>query len=141
MRRACTGGALAASLLVSAWALGMGCVPTPPARVEAGRGRLENFSRHPVASARVQFFAASRSRNGNTWRKFGKALISASTDSEGNFDFSRITPGTYFVEIKAADLERTLLVAMTPKSADASHEIRLRLLGVECNALEVTSLP
>jgi hypothetical protein len=121
----------------------MSCVPTAPVRVEAGRGRLENFSRQPVASARVQFFAASRSRNSNaaTWRKFGRALISASTDSEGKFDFSRISPGTYFVEIKAADLERTLLLAMTPRSADASHEVRLRLLGVECNAVEVTSLP
>jgi hypothetical protein len=141
MMRACTGGALTASLLLASWAMGMSCVPTPPVRVEAGRGRLENFSRQPVASARVQFFAASRSRNGASWRRFGRALISASTDSEGKFDFSRISPGTYFVEIKAGDLERTLLLAMTPRSADASHEVRLRLLGVECNAVEVSSLP
>ncbi len=114
------------------------CVPAPPGEIEAARGVLVNFSNQPLASAQVRFFAATQRPNTQTWRKTAKALISVSTDSQGAFDLSTITPGTYFLEVKAPGLERTLLATITPRSKDAGHEIRVRLLGVECNAFEVT---
>jgi hypothetical protein len=114
------------------------CVPTPPGEIEAARGVLVSFSNQPVASAQVRFFAAIQRPNSQVWRKTAKSLISVSTDSQGAFDLSTITPGTYFLEIKAARFERTLLASITPHSQNASHEIRVRLLGVECNAFEVT---
>ena len=113
------------------------CVPTPPGDIEAARGVLVSFSNKPLASAQIRFYAATQRPQTQLWRKTAKALISVSTDSQGAFDFSRITPGTYFLEIRAAGLERTLLVNIHPRPADAAREIRLRLLGVECNAFEV----
>ena len=114
------------------------CVPAPPGEIEAARGVLVNFSNQPVASAQVRFFAAVQRPNSQGWRKTAKSLISVSTDSQGAFDLSTITPGTYFLEIKAARFERTLLANITPRSQNVNHEIKVRLLGVECNAFEVT---
>jgi hypothetical protein len=114
------------------------CVPTPPGEIEAARGVLVNFARQPLASAQVKFFAATQHPKSQIWRKTAKALISVSTDSQGAFDLSTITPGTYFLEIKASGFERTLLATITPRNNNGAHEIRVRLLGVECNAFEVT---
>ena len=114
------------------------CVPAPPGEIEAARGVLVDFSRRPLASAQIKLYAATQRPRTELWHRTAKALISVSTDSQGAFDFSTITPGTYFLEIKATGLERTLLATFTPRSRDAAHEIRIRLLGVECNAFEVT---
>ena len=115
------------------------CVPTAPGEIEAARGVLVNFSNQRLGSAQIKFYAATQRPRSDLWRKTARALISVSTDSQGAFDFSTITPGTYFLEIKAAGLERTLLATVTPRSPNKSHEIKVRLLGVECNAFEVTT--
>src|SRR5690349_2534090 len=84
------------------------CVPAPPGQITAARGVLVNFANQPLASAQIRFFAASQRPKTQIWRKTAKALISVSTDSQGAFDFSTITPGTYFLEIRAAKVKRTL---------------------------------
>ncbi|MGH9865295.1 MAG: carboxypeptidase-like regulatory domain-containing protein [Candidatus Acidiferrales bacterium] len=116
------------------------CLPTAPGSIEAARGRIVNFSGHPVASAQIQFFSAtpSRRRKG-VWIKSALALLTVSTDSEGDFDFSTIRPGTYYLEVKTSAMHRTLLAAFAPRNADPLHEIKLRLTGVECNGFEVTA--
>jgi hypothetical protein len=115
------------------------CAPAPPGEITAARGVLVNFARQPLGSAQIRFFAASQNPNNHVWRKTAKALISVSTDSQGAFDLSTITPGTYFLEIKAPSLKQTLLATILPRAKDARHEIQLRLLGVECSGFEMTT--
>jgi hypothetical protein len=115
------------------------CVPAPPGQITAARGVLTNFAGQPLGSAQIRFFAAVQNPKSQLWHKTAKALISASTDSQGAFDFSTITPGTYFLEIKAANVKRTLLATIMPRSQDAAQEIRVRLLEVECNGFEVSA--
>jgi hypothetical protein len=116
------------------------CAPTPPGQIPAARGTIVDFSGRPLAGARIQIFAAQpRGRSNRRWTKQARALLSVSADSTGAFDFSTLLPGTYFLEVSAGQLRRTLLAAITPRPANRSQEIRLRLLGVECNAYEVTT--
>jgi hypothetical protein len=116
------------------------CVPAPPGQITASRGVLVNFANEPLGSAQIRFFAAVQNPKSQVWRKTAKALISVSTDSQGAFDFSTITPGTYFLEIKATNVKQTLLATVMPRSKDVAQEIRLRLLDVECKSFEVTTL-
>ncbi len=115
-----------------------GCAPAPPGEIEAARGVLVNMANQPLASAQIRIFAATQRPGTQIWRKTAKTLISVSTDSEGAFDFSTITPGTYFLEIKAGKVKQTLLATITPHSKDAAQEIKIRLLNVECKGFEVT---
>src|SRR5438876_11781258 len=116
------------------------CFPTPPGQLPAARGIIVDFSGQPLAGARIQIFAAQpHGRRNLRWRKQARALLSVSADSTGAFDFSPLLPGTYFLEVSAGQLRRTLLAAITPRPANRGQEIRLRLLGVECNAYEVTT--
>jgi len=116
------------------------CAPTPPGQIPAARGIIVDFSNQPLAGARIQIFAAQpHGRKNLRWRKQARALLAVSADSTGAFDFSPLLPGTYFLEVSAGQLHRTLLAAITPRPANRSQEIRLRLLGVECNAYEVTT--
>ena len=116
------------------------CAPTPPGQIPAARGTIVDFGGQPLAGARIQIFAAQpHGRRNLRWRKQARALLSVSADSTGAFDFSPLLPGTYFLEVSAGQLRRTLLAAITPRPANRGQEIRLRLLGVECNAYEVTT--
>ena len=116
------------------------CAPTPPGQIPAARGIIVDFGGQPLAGARIQIFAAQpHGRRNQRWRKQARALLSVSADSTGAFDFSPLLPGTYFLEVSAGQLRRTLLAAITPRPPNRSQEIRLRLLGVECNAYEVTT--
>ena len=116
------------------------CAPTPPGQIPAARGIIVDFSGQPLAGARIQIFAAQpHGRRNLRWRKQARALLSVSAASTGAFDFSPLLPGTYFLEVSAGQLRRTLLAAITPRPANRGQEIRLRLLGVECNAYEVTT--
>ena len=116
------------------------CAPAPPGQIPAARGIIVDFSNQPLAGARIQIFAAQpHGRRNQRWRKQARALLAVSADATGAFDFSPLLPGTYFLEVSAGQLHRTLLAAITPRQANRSQEIRLRLLGVECNAYEVTT--
>jgi len=115
------------------------CVPAPPGEIVAARGVLVNMANQPLASAQIRIFAATQRPGTQIWRKTAKALISVSTDSKGAFDLSTITPGTYFLEIKAGKVKRTLLATITPHSKDAAQEIKIRLLSVECKGFEVSA--
>ena len=116
------------------------CFPTPPGQIPAARGIIVDFGGQPLAGARIQIFAAlPHGRHNLRWRKQARALLSVSADSTGAFDFSPLLPGTYLLEVSAGQLRRTLLAAITPRPPNRSQEIRLRLLGVECNAYEVTT--
>ena len=128
------------SCLVIGSAAFASCFPTPPGQIPAARGTIVDFSGQPLAGARIQVFA-TQPRGGHNlrWRKQARALLSVSADSTGAFDFSPLLPGTYFLEVSAGQLRRTLLAAITPRPANRGQEIRLRLLGVECNAYEVTT--
>lgn len=133
--------AIACAIPVSAVAFAApSCVPTPPGEITAARGVLVNLANQPLASAQIRFFAATQRPKTQVWRKTARALISVSTDSQGAFDFSTITPGTYFLDIKAANLKQTLLATIMPRPKDAAQEIRLRLVNVECNGFEVAKL-
>ncbi|MGH9491957.1 MAG: carboxypeptidase-like regulatory domain-containing protein [Terriglobales bacterium] len=113
------------------------CVPSPPGMVEAARGHLVNTDGKPVVSAHLTFYhAVQRGQKVTGWRK-SKRLLSALTDSDGAFDFTQLPPGTFFLEVKSASVERTLLLTITGKTQDPRREIRMRLLGVECNGFEV----
>ena len=114
------------------------CLPTPPGQIPAARGRIFDFSYQPLGGAKIQIFAAQpHGRQNPRWTRQGRALLAVSTDSTGAFDFSTLRPGTYFLEVSSGQLHRTLLAAITPRPRDRRTEIRLRLLGVECDAYEV----
>lgn len=116
------------------------CAPTPPGEIPAARGQMVDFNNQPLAGAQIQLFAAQAyGKKVVSYRKAGKALLSISTDSQGEFDFSTIRPGNYFLEVRAGAVQRTLLVSMAPRPADRAQEIRVRLTGVECNGFEVTT--
>jgi hypothetical protein len=115
------------------------CVPAPPGQITAARGVLVNSANQPLGGAQIRFFAASQNPKSQVWHKTARALISVSTDSQGAFDFSTIMPGTYFLEVKAANVKQTLLATILPRSKDAAHEIRVRLMDVECERFEVTT--
>jgi hypothetical protein len=115
------------------------CAPAPPGQITAARGVLVNFANQPLGSAQIRLFAASQNPKSQIWHKTGHALISVSTDSQGWFDFSTITPGTYFLEVKGVGVKQTLLATIMPRSKDAAQEIRVRLLEAECKGFEVTT--
>jgi hypothetical protein len=115
------------------------CAPAPPGQITAARGVLVNLANQPLGSAQIRFFAANQNPRSQIWRKTARALISVSTDSMGAFDFSTITPGTYFLEVRAANVKQTLLATIMPRSKDAAQEIRVRLLETECKNFEVTT--
>ena len=128
--------ALAIALLLSG-AAAAGCLPSPPGLVEASRGHLVTTDGRPVVSAHLTFYHAVRSRQKVAgWRK-SKRLLSALTDSEGAFDLTQLPPGTFFLEIKSRAVDRMLLLTITGKTRDPGREIRMRLLGIECNGVEV----